>query len=103
MRKRKPLTPIPAAKIRSALRRLWLYSNERREALRRAKIGTGLYLCSRCTKMHKAGNVQVDHITPVGKFINWDAYVNSLFCEIGNLRVLCKDCHLSVTNPRIDA
>ena len=42
-------------------------------------------------------DVQVDHtvpvIDPVNGFETWDIFVERLFCDIGNLSVLCKPCH----------
>ena len=44
------------------------------------------YVCAKCA-------VQVDHILPVGSSKTWDEYIERLFCEAGNLQVLCKACH----------
>lgn len=38
-------------------------------------------------------NTFVDHIKPVGKFKDWNTYIENLFCEEENLQLLCKECH----------
>lgn len=55
------------------------------------------YLCNVCTGEFPAKEVQVDHIQPVVDpktgFINWDTFIDRLFCEKENLQVLCTTCH----------
>ena len=55
------------------------------------------YKCAKCKKHFVAADVQVDHIKPVVDpkkgFLNWDEFINRMFCEIENLQVLCKPCH----------
>ena len=42
-------------------------------------------------------NVLVDHIKPVVDvdkgFIDWNSFIEGLFCEENNLQILCDDCH----------
>jgi len=54
------------------------------------------YKCAACKKNFPSTAVQVDHIAPVvppAGFDSWDSYIERLFCEEGNLQVLCKPCH----------
>jgi len=55
------------------------------------------YKCAKCKKHFVAADVQVDHILPVVSttegFVRWDLFIDSIFCEIENLQVLCKPCH----------
>lgn len=95
-------TSFIKSQLRNASRK-WKPNNE---ALKRARIQRGIYLCNGCNqeittsikidgKKHK--NVLVDHINPVidpkKGFTTWDDFINRLFCEIDDLQVLCKDCH----------
>lgn len=51
----------------------------------------GKYRCAKCKIL--TSKPQVDHISPVGKFLDWNMYIERLFCPIENLQVLCWDCH----------
>jgi len=88
---------ITPAKIRSALRRLWLYDSNRIEAKRNAKIGKK-YRCCKCKKAFISKNVQVDHLEPVGTITDLNVYVSRLFVKPDELQVLCKKCHQLKTN-----
>ena len=55
------------------------------------------YLCASCGNGFPNSLVQVDHILPVGSSKTWDEYIERLFCEAGNLQVLCKACHKKKT------
>jgi 5-methylcytosine-specific restriction endonuclease McrA len=92
MIKKRPVTP--SSKIRSALRRLWLYSPERRSALRRDR-----YTCQACgAKQSKAKGrevkVEVHHREGV---TNWphliDTIRSGLLCAPEQLETLCAECH----------
>ncbi len=91
-RARKPITP--RSQVRSALRRLWLRSNERAAALKRDG-----YSCQDCgIKQSKAKGrevkVEVHHVEGI---LNWDRlfeYIAShLLCDPKYLETLCKECH----------
>lgn len=80
-------------------------------ALKAALIGrkknkkTGMlaqhYKCAMCSEQYVAVDVQVDHINPVVDpakgFINWDIYIDRIFCEVDKLQVLCRSCHKEKT------
>src|SRR3972149_9752532 len=53
------------------------------------------YLCDSCQGTFPAKEVQVDHIAPVvaDTFIDWNTFIERLFCEADNLQVLCTECH----------
>ena len=59
------------------------------------------YKCADCLKDYPASTVQVDHIDPIINpktgFTTWDEVVNNMFCEVGNLQVLCLTCHCAKT------
>lgn len=79
--------------IVSCLRRLWLWSVERQQALQAGRISRGKYACAECHKLFSAKSIQVDHKNPMGKFMDWDIYINKLFCRPDQLQLLCKPCH----------
>jgi len=59
------------------------------------------YECASCGKFFPATEVDVDHIDPVVSlsegFVNWDTYINRLYCPASNLQILCKTCHKKKT------
>ena len=59
------------------------------------------YLCVACGGLFIARDVQVDHIEPVVDpfvgFVDWETFIDRLFCEKENLQVLCKPCHKEKT------
>lgn len=69
----------------------------RNEAMKQARIGRGIYRCANCEGEFKRGDIQVDHIHPVIDpkvgFLNWDTYIERLYCEARLLQILCKPCH----------
>lgn len=59
------------------------------------------YQCNSCKNWFAEKNIQVDHIVPAGSLISakdLPQFVETLFCEVDNLQVLCTDCHLEKTN-----
>lgn len=56
------------------------------------------YQCKKCKQDFPAKDVQVDHKKPVVDpktgFVDWNTYVERMFCEKKNFQVLCKECHL---------
>lgn len=97
IKKRKPWTL--KTKLIPAIRRVWLYSSARREALKRQKVKPGYYKCQKCGCVQYIKRVRVDHISPVilpsKGFEGWDKYIRRLF--FGKLQVLCVVCHKTKT------
>jgi len=59
------------------------------------------YKCNKCKKEFPQKDVQVDHIFPVvgpEGFIDWNTFIERLFCPKENLQVLCSKCHTAKTN-----
>ena len=91
--------------VRSALRSKSLRWPPRSEALELArrpykgsnKLQKWEYSCSICKQWYKAKDVCVDHYPkPAGSILSVEdigAFVNNLYCEVDNLRVLCVPCH----------
>ncbi len=89
-KKKKPkvdgLGPVDKAYVRSAVRRIWRWSEARKIALARAKG-----YCELCNK--KAGVlIKCDHIEPVGP-VEGPFYVARMFVPSSKLQCLCKTCH----------
>ena len=88
--------PAIHSRIRSALQRVWRFSEMRREALAKARITRGVYLCAACGKLLTVGETNVDHINPavpVSGFDSWSGFIERLFCPADGLQVLCEGCH----------
>lgn len=91
--------------VRSALRSKWLRWPPRAEAIKRArrpykgpnKLQKYEIQCAMCQQWFKQKEVEVDHFPhDAGSILTSDdigPFVNRLYCEIDNLRVLCKPCH----------
>ena len=60
-----------------------------------------MYRCATCKGEFPAKEVQVDHlhpvVDPVVGFVNWDVFIERLFCEEETLQVLCSMCHTKKT------
>ena len=90
--------------IRSALRqksRWWKPITLCKENAKRSYHGPNKrqkyeYQCNCCKGWFPATSINVDHIVPAGSLQtakDLPEFVEKLFCEVGNLQVLCKDCH----------
>lgn len=59
------------------------------------------YTCNECKKEYPAKEVNVDHVQPVvcpkEGFIDWNTFIDRLFCTRENLQVLCSKCHTKKT------
>lgn len=102
--------------VKSLLRKGTLRWKPRSEALKQALRGKFVneatnrlanhYECSECGSLVPMKQTHVDHIIPVvGEegFTTWDDYIHRMFCEMDNLRVLCKPCHDVVTKAETAA
>jgi len=92
--------------IRNQLRgatRKWAPTSETKKEANR---GRGKYKCAACKQTvgptikvgrKRVNNVFVDHINPIVDpavgFVDWDTFINRMFCEKDNLQLLCGDCH----------
>lgn len=64
-----------------------------------AKKPAVFYTCASCSGLFKQGDVAVDHIEPVVSpdtgFVDWNTFMERLWCTPNNLQVLCSTCHHS--------
>lgn len=76
--------------LKAAFRKIWRWSKERREVLKRAGGK-----CEQCGKRKK--DIVVDHVDPVVDprvgFVGWDAFYGRLFVPVDKMQGLCKTCH----------
>lgn len=80
------------SKIKSSLRRLWLYSRERSEALKVAK-----YTCECCgKKKSKDVKIHVHHKTQIDWKKIYKYIRQRLLCSHKVLQVVCVDCHKNI-------
>lgn len=110
--KKKPRPFNQNAAIRGAIRRIFSHSpvkiavlkKVRREVPRSRKDGTRAkrdavqYQCFVCKSWVGSTKVEVDHIIPVIEtnekgFVDWNLFVERLFCGPENLQVICDPCH----------
>lgn len=60
------------------------------------------FRCASCNGEFPAKQVNVDHILPVVDpvvgFVDWNTFVENLYCEKDNLQVLCSTCHTTKTS-----
>ena len=114
-KKKKPKYNVNS-QIRSAIRRTFSRSPMVQDVLKKvrketprykkdgelAKRPNVRYQCAICKKWFKSTEVAVDHIDPVisieDGFIDWNTFVDRLFCDSSNLQVVCsylkKNIHL---------
>src|SRR5882672_2578252 len=85
--------------LRSASRR-W---PPKYEAIKEAYVSTRInkksgrkakhYRCAICGETFPQTQIQVDHIVPLGKGLDWNQFIEALYCEKENLQTVCKPCH----------
>lgn len=79
------------------VRRLSYQWPPRKEAIKKARLERGIYLCNICQGKFGPKEIQLDHIEPViheeDGFIDWNNYLERLFCAEEGFQVLCKPCH----------
>jgi 5-methylcytosine-specific restriction endonuclease McrA len=83
--------------LKKELRRTSYKWQPRKLALARARVSRGKYTCALCQEIFGNKFIQLDHINPVIEpgvgFVDWNTYVERLFCDTKNYQVLCKGCH----------
>jgi 5-methylcytosine-specific restriction endonuclease McrA len=63
------------------------------------------YRCKKCAGDFPATEVNVDHIVPAidpkEGFVDWNTFIERLFCDKKNLQTLCKSCHDKKTKKEL--
>lgn len=84
------------------LRRLSYQWPARKQAIRNARVSRGKYECAMCKEagieaLYGPKQIVLDHIHPVidpfDGWVDWNNYIERLFCDVDNWQVLCKDHH----------
>lgn len=87
--------------LTNKLRRISYQWPPRKTAIKRARIERGKYKCNICENIFGPKEIQLDHIEPVvgyeDGFIDWNNYLERLFCAEEGFQVLCKPCHEAKT------
>jgi 5-methylcytosine-specific restriction endonuclease McrA len=88
--------------LTNKLRRISYQWPDRKKAIKDARVARGKYRCNSCLgENFGPKDIQLDHIIPVIDeemgFIDWNTYIERLFCEVDNFQVLCKPCHSAKT------
>jgi NUMOD3 motif len=104
-----PIDPVKQFRdfMKNTLRRAFFRYWERTKALQAARVDRGLYKCAKCLQIAKMEGHHIDHIDPVVDpkvgFVDWDVFINRLFCPAENLQLLCEFCHkLKTTEERAE-
>lgn len=83
------------------LRRLSYQWPPRKAAIKKGRVSRGKYKCSICEGIFGPKQIQLDHILPVIDeemgFVDFNTYIERLFCEEDNFQILCKPCHAAKT------
>ena len=86
------------SRLRSSVRKAWMWSVVRRECLSKARIRLGVYLCASCAEETPAKEIKVDHIIPfapvqgLNNLEDWGEALVRLY-DPDNHQALCTLCH----------
>lgn len=105
MKKPKEKAPFNKSRLRSSIRREWMWSELRKQALSLARIGRGKYKCSTCRSIVGPKEIEINHkqkVTPdqgLNQGIDWGIFIERLlYCKPEGLEALCKSCHKVITD-----
>lgn len=89
------------------LRRISYQWTPRKEAIKKGRVSRGKYKCSSCEgENFGPKQIQLDHTIPVidphTGFINWDDYIERLFCDEEGFQIMCIECHKWKTHREND-
>ena len=104
-----PKNPKERNLIKGAIRRVFSRSDLRREALSNSHVKgyhdperkrvTKWGKCTECQLMVPLYQMDIDHKIPVVPInssleeMTWDELVDRIWCDINNLKAICKPCH----------
>lgn len=83
--------------LRSKLRRASYAWPPRKNALKAGRVSRGKYKCAKCENIFGPKEISLDHIDPVIDphvgFVDWNTFIDRLFCDIPGWQILCDLCH----------
>lgn len=95
MKRKVPIT-LKQFVINQLRRASWRWP-PRNQAKNAAKTARNCYTCAICKGSFPNKSVNVDHILPVVStttgFVDWNVYIDRLYCNLEGFQVLCDDCH----------
>jgi 5-methylcytosine-specific restriction endonuclease McrA len=95
--KRKPRKTNLRSWLVNKLRRISYQFPERKQAIKDARVERGKYKCAKCEGIFKPGEFQLDHVIPVidphEGFMDWNNFIERLFCDVSGWNILCLNCH----------
>lgn len=87
--------------LKQKLRRISYQWPPRLDAKRKYKVRRGVYICAHCKHEVRNKDMHMDHIEPVINpktgFVDWNTFIDRLFCDIDGWQVLHKSCHSEKT------
>lgn len=91
VKRKKNVTITPRYRIVAMLRKLWLWSPERRAALKRDK---------QCLTCGSTESLQVHHCVHPDWTHIIEIIQKELLCDVSKLETHCKDCHAALTKAQ---
>lgn len=93
-----------AQRLRNTLRELWSKSPYRSMVLSSSRVGRNEYRCAICSNKFPPDLMEVDHLKelPINSYkdvreIDWNAFIEHLFCDPNNTQAICVYCHAKKT------
>lgn len=92
--------------LRQKLRRISFQWPARKQALKDARVSRGKYKCHMCEEagidvLYGPKEMVLDHIDPVicpfTGWVDWNTYIERLFCARDGWQAICKDHHAAKT------
>jgi len=105
MSKKPKKGPSKETFVKGCLRRGSLMYKPISERRRLARRAPNQYECDICHGLFTSKEIDIDHIFPVidivTGFVDWNTYIERLFCDVENLAALCKQCHSEKTKIEV--
>ena len=88
-------------RIIPGLRRVSRWWTAKVEAMKKQKVSPGKYKCEMCNEVYPQKEIKMDHKEPVvdpkTSFVDWNTYIERMFCNEEGFQALCESCHFLKT------